>query len=85
MLYLLSNYVYYYLMRIRISRIDDRPDFLPLPVEGVLEFVAELKPTYMSLPDGRAYAEMNYGEYVVILDGTVGEFKSIAEHYTKQP
>jgi hypothetical protein len=60
-------------MRVRVTRIDDRPTYLPLPESGELEFEGRLWPEYL-FEDDRVYLTINHGEYSVILDGTREEF-----------
>lgn len=62
-------------MRVRVSRIDDRPVYLPLPKSGSLEFNGQLKPEYVFKNTNRVYLTVEQGEYSIILDGTREEFE----------
>jgi hypothetical protein len=60
-------------MRVRVTHIDDRPTYLPLPKSGELEIVGRLWPEYIFEND-RVYLSISQGDYTVILDGDYNEF-----------
>jgi hypothetical protein len=62
-------------MRVRVTHIDDRPAYIPLPKEGVLEYTGKLWPEYL-FDNNRVYLSIEHGDYKVILDGTCEEFEA---------